>query len=172
MYNKQQHPPPFLLWPSDPLFLVKVRHPLSHLSDLLLRNLLDALVSAPVGTVKVGAVSTALDDANLVVLVALEGTTGSELGRQGNVSPGIKGTIGLHDARAVGVLPAARPLVDVLGALALLDAVGGVGALLGGEPQRTLLAPVVGVDEARDNGGAAKRGAILPPFEAVACMSV
>lgn len=109
--------------------------------------------------------STALDDANLVILIALEGATGPELRRQGGVSPGVERAVGLHDARAVGVLPAAGPLVDVLGALALLDAVGYLRALLDGEPERALLAPVVGVDEAGHDGGAAERRAVLPPLK-------
>ena len=109
---------------------------------------------------------TALDDANLMVLVTLEGSARAELGRQRSVSPGVERAVGLHDAGAVGVLPAAGAPVDVLGALALLDAIrGSVLTLFCREPERALLAPVVGVDEARDDGRATERRAVLPPLK-------
>jgi hypothetical protein len=85
-----------------------------------------------------------------------------ELARQRRVPPRIMLPISVHRACGVGHIPPARPAIHVARQLALGD---GVATLR--EVQRALVAPVLGGDEAGDEGWAEERGAVLPPLKAV-----
>lgn len=85
------------------------------------------------------------------------------IARHGGVAPGVPLTVGVHQPRRVGHVPAARAPVHFARALAARDAEG--AALRGQEDERALRAPVVHVDEARNEGGLEGRGAVLPPLK-------
>lgn len=138
------------------------RNPLRDLCDLRIDDLLHSGIHNTILGQQIRAVDAGRNDVHRRLRRRFEGTAGAEFGRHGGILPRVELAVRPDEPGRVGE-PPARVRIDVVHRLPLGMPVGEVA--LGREEQRALPLPVLGRHEARDDGRAVRRRAVLPEVE-------
>lgn len=144
--------------------LRELTHPLRNLLNNLIDNLLDTRIDRTILRDQITSVETAGHNLHRNILGALQRSIRPQIRRHASLAPRVELAVDVDQTLRVHILPAISVAIDILLSAALSDAVlGAVGR--GREVQSALADPVVGVDEAGDDGGTIARRAVLPVAE-------
>lgn len=142
----------------------ELTHPLRNLLNNLINNLLRTRINNTILRDQITSVEPTRHNLHRNILGAHKRTVGSQIRRHAGLAPRVELAVDVDQTLRVHVVPAVRVAVDVLFGAALGDTVlGAVGR--GREVQAALADPVIGVDEAGDDGGTIARRAVLPVAE-------
>lgn len=142
----------------------ELTNPLRNLLNNLINNLLRTRINNTVLRDQITSMEPTGHNLHRNILGAHERAIGPQIRRHAGLAPRVELAVDVDQALRVHVVPAVRVAVDILFGAALGDTVfSAIGR--GREVQSALADPVVGVDEAGDDGGTVARRAVLPVAE-------